>query len=480
MGMLRPISIILFFVYVVIRPVAFATGDDLGSPESDKDWPAETDRYVEVRNILISGNKVTKSRVILNELIVKQGEKVLVNRLGMAIKRSRENLLNTSLFNFVSITHSLHQDETVVLQVKVEERWYWWVFPIFEHADRNFSAFLDNGSWSRVNYGIYIKKDNFRGRNEVLKFRIRNGYSTQFSLYYHSPEYRRKTGWGFAINFNAYNQLPYITASNQPIDLKLIDGVVQYLYKTEVFYSFRSDLFQRHWLTLGYSQYNVKDTVVALNPDYLTSGHDRLQFMELSYQYKYDTRDSKVYPLKGNLFTMKLAKTGFGVWDSDLDDFSVSAQLHKHFKFSNRWNWGTQLNGQVSTSKELPYVIKRGIGYNGFINGYELYVMDGTRSVLYQNKVLFTLIEPRIKQLDFVPLSQFAKLHYALYLKVFGDVGYVYQNDPVASNSMVNNWQFGYGFGVDLVTFYDKVVSFNYAVNKFGQHGFFVHLNLVL
>lgn len=478
--MIRPMSVILFCLWVVIKPVAFAADTDLCNVESDKDRSTQSDRYVEVHSILISGNKVTKARVILNELIVKQGEKVLVNRLGLVIKRSRENLLNTSLFNFVSITYVLQQNETVVFHVKVEERWYWWVFPIFEHADRNFSAFLDNGSWSRVNYGIYIKKDNFRGRNEVLKFRIRNGYSTQFSLYYHSPEYRRKTGLGFAINFNAYNQLPYITASNRPVDLKLLDGVVQYFYKTEVFYSIRSDLFQRHWLTLGYNQYHVQDTVVALNPEYLTPGNDRLRFMELSYQYKYDTRDSKVYPLKGNLFTLKLAKTGFGVWDSDLDDFSVSAQAHKHVKFSSRWNWGTMLKGQISSSKKLPYVIKRGIGYNGFINGYELYVMDGTKSVLYQNKLLFTLIEPRIKRLNFVPLSQFAKLHYAFYLKVFGDLGYVYQNHQVESNNMVNSWQYGYGFGVDLVTFYDKVVSFNYAANKFGQHGFFVHLNLVL
>ncbi len=480
MGMIRPMFLIFVFLCLIINTFAVAVGDDLGKDEPDKERSKQTDRYVVVSQILISGNKITKARVIFNQLIFKKGETVFVNRLGMAIKRSRENLLNTSLFNFVSISYSLQQDDTVVIHVSVEERWYWWVFPIFEHADRNFSAFLENGSWSRVNYGIYIKKVNFRGRNEVLKFKIRTGYSNLFSLSFQSPEYRRKTGWGFMINFNAFNQLPYATYFNRPIDLKLMDGVAQYIFKTQVFYSFRSDLSQKHRLTMGYNEYNVKDTVVSLNPDYLTSGHDWLQFMELSYLYRYDTRDSKVYPLKGNLFTLNLAKTGFGIWNSDLDDFNVSAQLHKHFKFSSRWNWGTVLNGQVSTSKALPYVIKRGIGYDGFINGYELYVLDGTRSVLYQNKVLFTLIEPRIKQLGFVPLSQFSKFHYAFYLKVFGDIGYVYKSNPVASNDLLNDWQYGYGVGIDLVTFYDRVVSFNYAANKFGQHGFFVHLNLVL
>lgn len=478
--MVKPIMTISLLLFGVVANMILAFDNNSESVESKDKKFAETNRYVEVRKVIISGNKVTKARVILNELGVRPGDRVLVNRLGVVMKRSRENLLNTSLFNFVSVTYSLQRDDTVILHVNVEERWYWWVFPIFEHADRNFSAFLDNGSWSRVNYGIYVKKDNFRGRNEVLKFRIRNGYSTQFSLYYHSPEYRRKAGWGFAVSFDAFNQLPYSTFNNRPVDLRLTNGIAQYVYKTSLFYSIRPRLYQKHWLMLGYNRFSVSDTILTLNPNYLTSNDKKLQYLELSYQYKYDTRDSKVYPLNGGLLSVILTQTGFKFWNADLNDFSVTAQLHKHFKFSDRWNWGTMLNAQVSTSSDLPYAIKRGIGYDGFLNGYELYVMDGTSHVLYQNKILFTLLKPRIKHLDFISLNQFSKLHYAFYLKFFGDLGYVYLKDPAVSNTLVNEWQYGYGLGIDLVTFYDKVVSFNYAANKFGQHGFFVHLNLKL
>jgi len=440
----------------------------------------ETKDSVLVKQIIISGNKVTKPRVILNELEFVTGDTLWINQLGRFITRSRDNLLNTSLFNFVTITYSKQQDETVVFHIKVDERWYWWFFPIFEHTDRNLSSFLESGDWSRMNYGIYLKRDNFRGRKELLKLRIKLGFSTQFSLRFDSPEYKRKTGWGMEVSAKAFNNIPFATIENRPVFVSVNNEMSQFYYKSAVNYGLRTDLYQRHKLELTYEGYNVSDSIVDINPNYLTEGDSKMEYLRFSYQFKYDKRDSKVYPLEGNAFQLDATKLGLGVFNDKLDDWSLHLLFQQYAALGKHWHWGGVAEGRVGTSDALPYVLNQGLGYKTFMNGYELYVMDGARNGMIQNKLLFTLLEPRVKTIGFIPLTQFAKIHYAFYLKGFFDTGYAWQNNPDPGNDMVNNWQYGYGIGLDLVTFYDKVFSFNYSINKLGYHGFFVHFNLDL
>ena len=447
---------------------------------SDEENAQSVEHYVVVQQIVISNNKITKPRVILNELIFKQGDKILVDKLGQVVKRSRHNLLNTSLFNFVSIRYTLQSDNTVIFHIHVDERWYWWVFPIFEVADRNLSAFFNSRDWSRVNYGVYLKRDNFRGRNEKIIARIRLGFTTQILLGYSSPEYNKRGGWGTYFNFSMQDQLPYMTIDNQQIFKSLESEMAQVSYIGSLYYSLRSGLYQRHRLEVMYNQFSVSDSIVDLNPNYLTPDDDKLRFLELKYEYVYDNRDSKVYPLKGTRLKAVASQTGFGIWQDDLNNLKIGAQLDKHFRLNDRWNWASLVYGEYNTSNQLPYVLNAGSGYNRFLNGYELYVIDGTRQASVKNQVLFTLLKPRVKNIGFMPLTQFAKVNYALYLKSYYDFGYVWQDNPPISNTFVNEWQYGYGLGVDFVTFYDMVWSFNYSVNKQKKHGFFVHFNLAI
>ncbi|MCK4992859.1 MAG: hypothetical protein KAS29_20320, partial [Bacteroidales bacterium] len=58
------------------------------------------DRLV-IEDILIQGNKITKDPIILRELVFGIGDTVLKMELLPAFQRSKENLLNLTLFNFV-------------------------------------------------------------------------------------------------------------------------------------------------------------------------------------------------------------------------------------------------------------------------------------------------------------------------------------------------------------------------------------------
>ncbi|WP_289053653.1 POTRA domain-containing protein [Carboxylicivirga marina] len=438
------------------------------------------DGYVIVQQIVISGNKITKPRVILNELIFHQGDKLMVDKLGQVVKRSRHNLLNTALFNYVSIRYTIQSDNSVVFHVSVDERWYWWVFPIFEVADRNLSAFFNSGDWSRVNYGVYLKRDNFRGRNEKIIARVRLGFTTQILLGYMSPEYNRRGGWGAMFDFRMHDQLPYMTEGNQQLFKALETELAQVTYTGTLYYTIRSGIYNRHRFEAFYNQFSVSDSIIDLNPNYLTPDANRLQFIELRYEYEFDKRDSKVYPLKGTRLRANVTQSGLGIWQDELNNLKLGAQLDKHIRVGPRWHWSSLLYGEYNTSNSLPYVMNAGSGYRSFLNGYELYVIDGTRQGTMKNQMLFTLLQPRMKKIGFMPLTQFAKINYAFYLKAYYDFGYVWQDNPPITNTFANDWQYGYGAGLDFVTFYDMVWSFNYSVNKFNQHGFFVHFNLAI
>ena len=75
----------------------------------------------------------------------------------------------------------------------------------------------------------------------------------------------------------------------------------------------------------------------------------------------------------------------------------------------------------------------------------------------------------------FIPTDKFSKGHYALYVNLFFDTGYV-KSEMNINNNMTNEFLFGGGIGIDLVTYYDKILRIKYSMNKFGEHGLFLHL----
>ena len=63
----------------------------------------DASEYVLVSEIIIEGNDVTKDAVILRELTFVVGDTISLQHFDEVLKVSKENVLNTTLFNFVSI-----------------------------------------------------------------------------------------------------------------------------------------------------------------------------------------------------------------------------------------------------------------------------------------------------------------------------------------------------------------------------------------
>ncbi|TLX76987.1 hypothetical protein E9993_04695 [Labilibacter sediminis] len=431
-----------------------------------------------VSKIYLAGNNKTKPKVIHNELLFKLNDQIAKNELYSLVGVSRQNLLNTSLFNFVDFNYWLISPEEIVFEIKVDERWYLWALPIFEQADRNFSAFLDNGDWSRVNYGLYLKRENFRGMNELLKLKIRMGFINQVEVLYKSAENNNKLGWGSSVQYQAHNQVSYSIIDNEAIYAKLNNSFIEQKGFARLFLNYRHNFFHRHMLEFGYNSFNIHDTLAALNSNYLLNGNTSLTYLSVKYNYNHDKRDSKAFPLDGYMFDASITQSGLGIISDDLANLSLELKYFKFGNIHNRFYYGWNIGTLLNTASNNPYIISNGLGYDDFLNGFEYNVIEGNSYAFSKQKITFELIPQKVAHLNFIGLNQFSKIHYALYLKAFYDVGYVHKENPGLSNFMTNEFLYSYGIGLDLVTYYDKVLTFNYAVNKFGKAGFYIHLNL--
>ena len=168
--------------------------------------------------IRISGNKVTKNKIVLRELTFGLNDTVDAGKLGDHFVRSGENLLKTSLFNYVYFDSIAEGENLFQIYIQLEERWYTWPEIHFNHADRNLSAWWQSKDFSRMNYGLGLSQYNFRGRKEKIVIKGITGFTTQFALTYDNIylDQEQKHSLNLAAFYENQNKLVYITRENVP------------------------------------------------------------------------------------------------------------------------------------------------------------------------------------------------------------------------------------------------------------------------
>jgi outer membrane protein assembly factor BamA len=466
------------FVTHVFVVVAFMTG--FVHPLIAIEPAPIDDTWITVQDIYIEGNYKTHRKVILSELPFAIGSMVNLKDLMGQIERAKQNLHNTSLFNLVEIEFSYPDSKSIIFAITVKERWYIWAFPIFEQEGRNFSDFLRLNDGSYFNYGLYAKHDNFRGRRETLRLRMVTGYKKQFVFDYQKPGLNQQSGWGVNVNWLWNDQVSYTTKKDKQVFLKTLGSRLLTQSGMQLSYFYRHNLDHHHRVFVGYKNVDASDTLIAVNPHFLPGNQNVSETLDLGYQYVYDRRNSKVYPLSGELIDVEFARRGFGII-SDYDGFfqlSVAASYHQ--ELIDKFYLSTKVFASAIDTEEVPYLYRTGLGYNESLNGFEFYVVDGASYGGAQNKLIFELIPRRNKTLNWIPIEQFSQFHYAFYLNLHFDAGYVLNDNPLPDNRMANSLLLGYGLGIDMVTFYDKVLSLNYSFNNFADNGFYFQFNLSL
>ena len=296
------------------------------------------DRLV-IADILIQGNQVTKDPIVLRELVFGVGDTILKMELLTAFQKSKENLLNLAIFNFVYFDATHIPGNHITVHVTVTERWYIWPVPILEYAERNFNEFIKNREWDKINYGAFLKWKNFRGRNELLTGQIRLGYIQDYSLGYTVPNLGKKQQHLVATGFNMkqQNEVYIATVNNRPVEYKPLEKPAQVRLNAFTRYTYRRKYYTSHTFRFEYFDYTVSDSVAIINPNFMGESRSRLQFFAATYNFNHDVRDSKVYPLEGFAVKIRVEKLGMGIISNyPYPNFRITGNLMFHQKLANR------------------------------------------------------------------------------------------------------------------------------------------------
>lgn len=460
-----------FCLFVIVLSIAF---------QAKASQPDTTFRagYFIVDSISLEGNKVTKPKIMLRELTFKVGDTIQVSGLSKHLERSKYNLTNTLLFNFVEVDTSV-AGEKLNIHIKVVERWYIFPIPFVQIAERNFNAWWANKDFSRLDYGMYILKNNFRGRKETITALIRLGFNEQYRLTYEIPYINKKQtlGLSFSSGYSQHHEIYYLSDENRQLFYKDNDKRSTLEFDVYANVHYRQGYYFNHLLGAGYRYAWAQDTVIKLNPNYFEPNEEETRFLELNYFFQYDYRDSKIYPLKGHYVEFLATKYGLGILKKEKTDvWGFELRGQKFFQLGKRWYLQGDLKGKLSAGGRQPYYVQRGLGYFlDFIRGYEAYVIDGQHYGLFKSNLKFAIIPTKVLTLKFIKQGRFNPIPYALYTNLYYDGGYVIDDQFQKGNPLSNSYQHGFGLGVDFVTYYDRVLRVEYSVNKLGESGFFVH-----
>ena len=450
--------------------------------QADVDSIAADSSSVIIGNISIIGNKITREHIILRELTFRIGDTIPPSDFEAKRIRSEENIYNTSLFNSVKLTYLKTSDGTTTIYIILKERWYIFPLPVFEVVDRNFNVWWRTKDFSRIVYGGILSWNNFRGRNETVALAVRLGYIQQASFSYSIPYINKNqhSGLNIGFSYSRNHQTAYKTQYDDVTYFKDTARFVREAYSGVIEYTYRRGLYKTHYLSAGFINVHVLDTVLKLNPEYLANVSTNERYFSVRYFFRKDHRDYVYYPLRGYTYSLELVKNGLKFLNDDVNYLFLTAEAKKYWQLSNRFYAGSSVRGKLSDHHFQPYYNTRALGFGGdYVRGYEYYVVDGQHFILLKTNFKFELLPKKEFHAGIIPLDKFATIPFSFYLNLFADAGYVedtqFSNTSNSINRLPNSWLYGYGIGIDFVSYYDIVIRLDYSFNKFGESGLFLH-----
>ena len=473
---MRLLRVIVVFLLLLRTDLLFAQDTRMAADSgglSLSEIIVQKNRPVIIGDILLSGNKRTKSFIALREVPFKKGDRLTQADLDNQLILAKQQLMNTSLFVDVTVYIAERKGNVLFIHIDMKERWYFFPLPYFRLVDRNFNQWWveQKRSLERVNYGIKFTQNNVSGRNDNLDIWLINGYTQQITLRYNLPFFDKKLKQGFNVGVVSATQkeINYATGDNKQLFYKQ-DEIAKKALRFDFTYSYRPDVKQRHYFRVSYNHESVADTVVKINPLYFPDHLTEIKFIDFNYQYKYYNVDYIPYPTKGFLMEGNLYRRGLdevtGFWQlSGRAVYSVPLTKTSFFHFEGL---------AVAKAPFRNYFVnERLLGYGFYqMRGLEYNVVDGMiggslKTTLHKEVVSFIFRNPfKSKTHDKIP--------FRIFLKAYGDLGYAYTPNPNITNTLNNKLLRTWGFGMDVVSIYDFVFKIEYSFNQLGRDGLYL------
>lgn len=439
---------------------------------------------ITVGSISVQGQSKTKTYIITREIIFKVGDTIVYKDLPKILERSKNNIFNTALFNDVKI--NTIQNPLNELQfdfiIEVKERWYIIPEPVFELYDRNYKVWAKvyNRDIERIRYGVKLKFNNFSGRRDQLRINLVNGFSKELSFNYTQPFADKKLRHGFGIGGGYAKRIgvTYNDTFNAGLPRKLCQTCETPNFRLfnandyfgGINYQYRKGIYDRHLLSLNYTNTRVSDTVIKSNQNYFWNGINQTSFLDLSYNYTFTKVDYFAYPLKG--FSVN---TGFRKRFSNdgLNQLLAFATYSNFWKLSKKFYFNTTISGSMrfNQNQNSFFNLRTADLAFGNIRGLEEYLILPKHDIAIRNSIRYKIVETsfklpvRIRNHERIPLK--------IYARVFADGAYVYLPNPNFS-SLHNKFLRTGGFAIDVVTIYDFVYRFEFSFNQLGKFGLFI------
>jgi outer membrane protein assembly factor BamA len=459
---LRLILIVILLVYSI-------------ASSAQQDTVSSTQHCSYLKDISISGKHKTKDNIILRELSVKEDDCIANTSIAEKLEQNRLRLMNLRLFNDVKITWTPVSDDTFTMDIFLLDRFPIMPDPNFEFADRNFNVWWteQNHDLKRINLGLTLNHNNFRGNRETVGVTAQIGYTQKVGLSYARPfaDKNQKHGFGASVFGLQNREIAYITTGNKLKFLRSFDNFMQRRFDGSIWYTFRPQYASTHLVQLSFHHYWISDTIAYLNPEYLGEGRTQEDVLRLTYRYEYNGVDNWNYPLKGNRF-VGIAEHKIALLSGKAQS-SISLHYDHYLNPWKKWYASFIFRGRVSAGQRQPYIFRQNLGYDyDYVRGYEYYVIDGSCFGIIRANFKRELLNIRIN----LPIRFFEVIPLRIYGKVYGDFGAGYNKYPVEDN-LNNRALYSAGVGLDIITFYDIKLRVEYTVNHLNEKGLYLHRN---
>lgn len=438
---------------------------------------------VALTHIEFLGLKKTKQYILERELTFRTGDSLDLSQVMDFFEDNEKKLLNTGLLTFANlnlINLDMGQFEAGV-RITVKEALYLYPVPLVEILDNDFNKWWNvyGRSLKLISYGLFVRHTNLTGNNDNLTAYAQAGFTRKVSVNYFMPYINRRNTFGVGIQgFHSRNRvIAYTTLNNQQVlklDLKK-DQLIR--SKAGVYFLHRPRLYFRQMLIANHHWYRMSDSLFTYyNPDFF-NGRQNIDFIELEYQAAYDTRDVRSYPMRGHLVSGWVNKISL-MKEDVINQLHVGVDLRYYSTIRKKWTMEHIVTGRYNLDRaKVPYYFNRALGSKDLnLRGYENYLIDGQDFAMVKNSLRWKFLDHKLDLGEVIPQS-YRLFIVNMLLTANIDVGYVNDRFYGVDNLFSNRTLVGYGMGLDMVFYHNKLLRLEVSRNHTGEIGLYLHFD---
>lgn len=436
-------------------------------------WGQDSNSCHYLKKIQVEGAGKTRHTIILRELSIREGDCIPADSLEELAQLNRLRLMNIQLFNEVQVQWQPFLQDSIIMHIRVFERFPITPDPVVEFADRNFNVWWteQNHDLRRINLGLALVHRNFRGNREQVSVMGQLGYTQKVGIAYERPFIDRQQKHGAGISFYGMQnrEIAYRTDSNKLSFYRSPTHAMLRQTELSAWYTYRPQYASIHKLSLNYQHYWISNVIANKNPEYLGGGHLEDDILALNYLYKYNGVDNWEYPLSGTRIVGSFQQQ-FLLKNKSYQS-KIYLQADRYWQAGKKWYLSLVFRGKFSFPFQQPYIFQKNMGYDyDYVRGYEYYVIDGAAFALLRSTFKRELVNAKIH----LPIRYFQVVPIRVYPKIYADVGRAFNANPY-NDYLYNKMLYSAGFGIDVITLYDIKLRIEYTFNALGENGLYLH-----